>query len=112
MDTADGPIARWIAVANVEEIQEGRPIGVSVAGREVLLCRVGDRIWATDGICSHMEAFLAEGTQDGYVITCPRHGGQFDIRTGEAIRLPAVDPIDTFPVQIRDGSVFLDESLL
>ena len=42
-----------------------------------------------------------------YIVTCPRHGGQFDIRTGAAVKMPAFRPIAVFAVQVENGNVFL-----
>jgi 3-phenylpropionate/trans-cinnamate dioxygenase ferredoxin subunit len=92
----------------LDEVEAGNPVPVVLGPRVVALCRVADTVYAIDDTCSHMEASLSEGTLQGTVITCPRHGGQFDIRTGEAVRMPAVDPIDTFPVRIEDGRIWVN----
>jgi nitrite reductase/ring-hydroxylating ferredoxin subunit len=98
---------RWVEAAPLAAVRPGRPLGVWVDGRAVALYRVGDAFYATDDVCSHMEASLSEGRQDGYIVTCPRHGGQFDIRNGAAVRLPPVAPIETFPVEIRGDRIWI-----
>ena len=63
--------------------------------------------FAIEDRCSHDDGPLAEGEfdcDDGVAI-CPRHGANIDIRTGRALTLPAVDPVKTFPVHVRDGWV-------
>ena len=56
---------------------------------------------------AHDDGPLGEGRLHGYAIQCPRHGAQFDIRTGEVLSMPAVVPIATFPVQEQDGKVLV-----
>jgi len=97
----------WVEAAPLAAVRAGRPLGVWVDGRTIALYRVGDALYATDDLCSHMEASLSEGQQDGYIVTCPRHGGQFDIRNGAAVRLPPVAPIETFPVEIRGDRIWI-----
>ena len=61
--------------------------------------------YAIEDRCSHDDGPLAEGDfdcDDGVAI-CPRHGANIDIRTGRALTLPAVEPVKTFPVHVRDG---------
>lgn len=97
----------WIKVAEVQDIRSTVPYLVEVAGQAIALYRVADTVYATDDTCSHAEASLCEGEYRGFVVTCPRHGGQFDIRTGQALKLPAVAPIFVFPVRVKDGAVYL-----
>ena len=68
---------------------------------------LGGELYAIEDRCSHDDGPLAEGDFDvdeGYAI-CPRHGARIDIRTGKALSLPAVFPVETFPVVIEDGVV-------
>lgn len=94
-------------VARVDDIREGEPLLVELEDEDVTLFRVGSEVFATEDVCTHAEASLSEGEQEGYRITCPRHGGQFDIRTGRATHFPAFSPIRTFPVSIREGDVYI-----
>lgn len=100
-------MADWIRVASSNDLVAGTPLLVIVDGVDISLYRYDDAIYATEDLCSHAEASLAEGEQDGCIINCPRHGGQFDIRTGEAKHFPAFSPIRTFPVQEENGSIFI-----
>lgn len=91
----------------MDDIREGEPLLVEFEEEDVTLFRVGDEVFATEDLCTHAEASLSEGEQAGYLITCPRHGGQFDIRTGRATHFPAFSPIRTFPVSIKHGEVYI-----
>jgi nitrite reductase/ring-hydroxylating ferredoxin subunit len=100
-------MANWHPVATVGEVREGLPLLVSVAGRDICLLRYEDAVFAIDDVCTHAEASLSEGEQHGPVIECPRHGGQFDIRTGEAVHYPAFAPVETYPTKVENDTVFV-----
>ena len=89
---------------NFDSLVEGKPVQVDVEGEKVCVARVGDEVFAISDICSPAEANLSEGEYKGYVIECWLHGAEFDLRTGEAITLPAVAPVKTYKVS-RDENV-------
>jgi 3-phenylpropionate/trans-cinnamate dioxygenase ferredoxin subunit len=64
-------------------------------------------LYAIEDRCSHDDGPLCEGDFDPAegVVVCPRHGANFDIRTGEALTLPAFRPVGTFPVRVEAGIV-------
>lgn len=95
-------------MAAASEVLEGAPVLVVVDGDDIALFRVKDDIFATDDLCTHAEASLVEGDQEGYIITCPRHGGQFDIRTGAPKHFPVFSPIHTYPVRIDGEDVYIE----
>jgi 3-phenylpropionate/trans-cinnamate dioxygenase ferredoxin component len=68
---------------------------------------LGGRLCAIEDRCSHDDGPLAEGDFDAEegVAICPRHGARIEICTGRPLSLPAVEPVDTFPVQVEDGIV-------
>jgi 3-phenylpropionate/trans-cinnamate dioxygenase ferredoxin component len=80
-------------------------IAVGVYNLDGKLCAIEDR-------CSHDDGPLAEGDYDPEegVVVCPRHGSRFDICSGRPLTLPAVVPVDTFPVRVVDGIVKVDIS--
>ncbi len=68
---------------------------------------LGGELYAIEDRCSHDDGPLAEGDfdpEEGYAV-CPRHGARIDIRSGKALSLPAVFPVETFPVVVEDGIV-------
>jgi nitrite reductase/ring-hydroxylating ferredoxin subunit len=71
------------------------------------LYHVGNRVLACADRCPHAGAVLSEGELEGTVITCPRHGSQFDVRTGERLRGPADVDLATFPVLEEGGQIYL-----
>ena len=82
----------------------GQLAPVEVDGSAYVLCRMLDGTYAfTDGVCTHGRAMLSGGFLDDCILECPKHNGRFDVRTGEAVRLPAQKPLRTYPVSEHDG---------
>lgn len=98
-------MAEWVPAAKTVDVREGLPISVVLNGYEICLLRYQDRFYAVDDICTHAEASLSEGEQQGKIIECPRHGGQFDIETGEAVHYPAFAPVQTYPVKVEGDTI-------
>ena len=99
-----------IEVCRVEELPPGEVKIVHAGLLSVGVYNLSGEFYALEDRCSHDDGPLCEGDFDldeGYAV-CPRHGAQIDIRTGEALTLPAVSPVDTFPVRVEAGIVKLD----
>ncbi|MEK6260293.1 MAG: non-heme iron oxygenase ferredoxin subunit [Planctomycetota bacterium] len=94
-------------VAAVEEIASGGRLSIFVEDLPALLIRVGDEFFAIEDVCSHDGQPLTNGPVVDCSITCPRHGAKFDLRTGKPLCMPAIEPISTFDVQVKDGAVFV-----
>jgi len=75
-----------IEAGMVGEIESGTMKEVVNDGRHVLLARVGDIYYATDNRCPHAGGKLSEGRLEGTVVTCPKHGSQFDLKDGNVVR--------------------------
>jgi 3-phenylpropionate/trans-cinnamate dioxygenase ferredoxin subunit len=74
----------------------------------VAVFHVEEGYFATDDTCTHAESSLAEGYIENGTVECEYHFAKFDIRTGAALTPPAVIPLGTYPVEVRDGVVFVD----
>jgi len=79
-------MAEFVEVARTEELPSGTMKAMVVAGREILLARVGDEFYAAAKLCPHMKGDLSRGQLEGSVVTCPRHGSRFDLTTGRVVR--------------------------
>ena len=99
--------AKFLPVALAADIPQGEVIGVTIGNHRIALYNLGGQFFATDGVCTHSEAYLAEGYVEGDVIECPMHSGQFDIRTGRAVKPPCVVDLRTFAVKVEGGQVFV-----
>jgi NADPH-dependent 2,4-dienoyl-CoA reductase/sulfur reductase-like enzyme/nitrite reductase/ring-hydroxylating ferredoxin subunit len=84
-------------------IPDGTMLLGHALGEPVLLARRGDEVFAMGAICTHYGAPLEQGLLDGETVRCPWHHACFSLRTGEALRAPALDPISVWRVeQVRD----------
>lgn len=98
------PVGQLHTVARVEDIPPGSARVVAAGDEEIAVFHSEDGFFATQGHCLHMGGPLAHGTLEGCVVTCPWHGWQYDVRTGEnefdrALRL------ETYEVVVEDGEV-------
>jgi nitrite reductase/ring-hydroxylating ferredoxin subunit len=98
------PEPRFQTVARVDDLEPGSVRTVRAGDAEIALARVGDEFYATQHACIHLHGPLGEGNVEDHVLTCPWHGWQYDLRTGEnefdrAIRL------ETYEVRVEDGDV-------
>ena len=99
---------RTVAVARIADLQEGHAKVFQVEDCRIALCRVGSKIYAIEDVCTHDEGPLGEGRLEDFSIECPRHGARFDVRDGRVLRMPAAFPVRTFPVQEKDGQVYVE----
>ncbi|MHC1681236.1 MAG: Rieske (2Fe-2S) protein [Methanomassiliicoccales archaeon] len=105
---------RSIKVAKLSELSTGTMMGVEIEGKHYLLANVDGKLFAMSGLCSHMAGRLWEGTLDGYVVKCPKHGSRFDVRTGEVVsqvRIPLIGkakPLDTYKTSVVGEDIFIE----
>ncbi len=100
--------SRRVRVSTFDELPAERGVRVEVAGHRIALFRIGDDVYAIGDRCTHAEASLAEGELFDYEVECPRHGSEFDVRTGEPASLPATRPVPRYAVEVADdGNVYL-----
>ena len=101
---------RRVQVARVDELEPGSMMMVEVDGKPVLLANVDGEFYAVSDICTHEEYNLSEGSLEGEEVECPGHSAFFDLKTGDATDGPAMDPLETYSVQIEDGAVFIESA--
>jgi 3-phenylpropionate/trans-cinnamate dioxygenase ferredoxin subunit len=112
----------FIEAGQTSEFEDGTMKKVLAQGQEILLVRVGDKYYATENRCTHLGGDLSEGRLEGTVVTCPRHGSQFDLRNGKVVRwlkgsglLSAVGkalkpskPLKTYNVRIEGNAIQIE----
>ena len=98
-------------VGRADEVAKGSAISVEVDGIDIAVVHADDdQFYAVRDECSHASIPLSEGEIDGCTLECWLHGSRFDLRTGEPTGLPAVEPVATFPVEIRDGDIYVSST--
>jgi nitrite reductase/ring-hydroxylating ferredoxin subunit len=97
----------WNYVMEDMALVEGSMAPVYPLGINVLIARVDGNLYAVSGKCAHMACPLFLGRLDGYIITCPCHDWQFDIRTGLFLDSPELK-LATYPVKSEASKLFVD----
>jgi 3-phenylpropionate/trans-cinnamate dioxygenase ferredoxin subunit len=87
----------------LDQMTEGKPVRIEKDGKSICVARVGDEVFAIADTCSH-----SEGDVTGFKIECWLHGAEFDLRTGEALTLPANIPLETYAVSIDGNAVTVE----
>ena len=101
-------MADWIDACGAEDVDAEDVIGFESAGRSFAIYRSpDDEYFCTDGLCTHEQVRLCDGLVMDHLIECPKHNGQFDYRTGAAMRAPVCDALATYPVKVENGRVFI-----
>jgi 3-phenylpropionate/trans-cinnamate dioxygenase ferredoxin subunit len=100
-------VAEAVAIGRAADIPPGCAARVEIAGTPVAVFNLGGTFYALDDTCSHQEASLSEGDLDvdRCAIECPLHGSSFDLRTGEPLSLPAVEPVRAHHVEVDGDGV-------
>ena len=104
---SDEAKVEYIEIAPVSELPNGERLFVEIADKPIVIFNIADQIFAIGDVCTHDNGPLGDGDLEGHDIVCPRHGAKFDIRTGKAIQMPAVEDIPAYPVQVRAGNIFV-----
>lgn len=114
-------MADYIKVGAASELTPGTMKEVTVENVQVLLARIGDKFYATQGRCPHMGGILANGVLEGAVVTCPRHKSQFSVTDGKVIRwmkgaglaaavgktLKSPRGLKTYLVKVENGNIMV-----
>ena len=98
-----------VVVCSVEELPPGDVRIVRADSLAIGVYNAQGELYAIEDRCSHDDGPLCEGEFDPEtgVVVCPRHGANFDIRSGRALTLPAFEPVDSYTVRVEDGLVKL-----
>ncbi len=94
-------------VCPLDELPPGEVKIVYAGPVSVGVYNLKSELYAIEDRCSHDDGPLCEGEFDPEtaVVVCPRHGANFDIRSGEALTLPAFEPVESFPVRVDESGM-------
>jgi nitrite reductase/ring-hydroxylating ferredoxin subunit len=90
-----------VRVGKATDVETGQLRVFQVEARPVTVANVGGRLYAFDDTCTHQGCSLAEGELEQSTVTCPCHGSQFDVTSGEVLRGPADEPVGSRAVEVQ-----------
>jgi 3-phenylpropionate/trans-cinnamate dioxygenase ferredoxin component len=97
-----------VLVCSTDAVAKGSALRVELDGIDIAIVHAeDDNFYAIHDECSHASVPLSDGEVDGCTLECWLHGSRFDLRTGEPTGLPATEPVPVYPVDVRDGSVYV-----
>lgn len=106
---ADGDTGGQYVLMRADALAPSNMARLVVGNLPICLVHADDgRFYAIEDRCSHENYPLSEGELHQYTVECPQHGSRFDVRTGEALNLPAILPVATFEAEVIDDEVVVD----
>lgn len=90
----------WHDALPLADLEDSVPREVQLGNRTLTLVKVGENIYAVDGICTHAFALLSDGYVDGDTIECPLHAARFHLPTGKVLEGPAETDLNAHPVRL------------
>lgn len=100
-------MSEFVKVARTSEIPDPGKLLVEVDDEIVVVFHIGGEWFALDDVCTHDGGPLSEGALENHHIACPRHGAKFDIRTGDALTMPATKPTNAHEVKVQGDDVLV-----
>ncbi len=98
----------WIRVADVDACPPGKLVGRMAGAQPIVLVNVDGRVCALEDRCAHEEYPLSDGELEGGDLVCIYHGARYDACTGKNKALPAIRPVRSFPVEVRDDGIYVE----
>ena len=98
-------MAEFEVVARADDLKEGDLRAFDVRGTKIAVANVAGTFYAFGDTCTHRECSLAEGDLEETTVTCPCHGSEFDVVSGQVLRGPARVPVGSFEVRAEGGNL-------
>ena len=95
----------FVEIAPASELPNGQRLFVEVADRPLVIFNIAGQFFAIGDVCTHDDGPLGDGEIEGFNIVCPRHGAEFDVRTGKVMQMPAVVDVPAYPVRVVEGMI-------
>ena len=97
----------YCEISSVDDLPNGERLFVDIGDDPVVIFNIAGEYFAIGDVCTHDDGPLGDGDVEGHNVVCPRHGAEFDVRTGKAVSMPAVVDIPAYPVRVREGVIFV-----
>jgi 3-phenylpropionate/trans-cinnamate dioxygenase ferredoxin component len=97
----------FVKVTKASDILPGEIKSYVIENEVIAICNVGGKFYAIKDECTHMEFPLSDGLLDGETVTCAYHGAEFNVTTGEALCMPAVESVDTYELRVDGADIYV-----
>jgi 3-phenylpropionate/trans-cinnamate dioxygenase ferredoxin component len=101
-------MTQWMTVCDLEDVDDEDVMRFDHDGKTYAIYRYNNKVYASDGLCTHEHVHLADGLVQAHVIECPKHNGRFDIRDGRALSAPVCVNLKTYPAKVQDGLILIE----
>jgi 3-phenylpropionate/trans-cinnamate dioxygenase ferredoxin subunit len=89
------------------DLPNGERLFVEIGELPIVVFNIAGKYYAIGDVCTHDNGPLGDGMLEDYHVVCPRHGGEFDVRSGKAVMMPAVVDIPAYPVKVMEGQILV-----
>ena len=89
------------------DLPNGERMFIEIGDRPIVVFNIAGQYYAIGDVCTHDDGPLGDGDLEDHNIVCPRHGAEFDVRTGKVMMMPAAVDIPAYPVRVVDGNMFV-----
>jgi 3-phenylpropionate/trans-cinnamate dioxygenase ferredoxin component len=96
-----------VKVTQVSRVAAGTGAVVDAEGTAIAVFNIGGTFYAIANACTHVGGPLGKGQVEGTTVTCPWHGSQFNVTSGQVLRGPARRPVATYPVRVQGDDLFV-----
>jgi 3-phenylpropionate/trans-cinnamate dioxygenase ferredoxin component len=100
-------MSEYVKVATIQELPDPGKMTVEVDDAVVVLVHLDGQFYCIDDVCTHDGGPLGEGRLCNHAIACPRHGAQFDLRTGAALTMPATEATIVHEVKVEGEDIYI-----
>ena len=97
-----------VKVAQKKDVPQGGGIAVEANGKKIALFNIDGAFYAIDDECTHAGGSLSEGSVDGYTVTCPWHGAEFDLKTGQVVSEPAEEGVKGYKIVLEGEDIKIE----
>jgi 3-phenylpropionate/trans-cinnamate dioxygenase ferredoxin subunit len=101
-------MSEFMAVGSASDVNEGDLKAFEINGMKVAIANVGGALHAFGDTCTHRQCPLSKGELEDTTVTCPCHGSQFDVTTGEVLTGPAEDPVASYQVRVENDTIQIE----
>jgi len=100
-------LAEFVKVCSTTDVQQGKMKMVQLGAQKVCVANVSGKYYAIGDLCTHVGGLLSQGSLADHTVTCPLHGSQFDVTTGQVRRGPARMPEPVYEVKVDGTSIMI-----